>query len=130
MSSWVPPGAGTTPVSGGPGRGPRRSLVGLTQRTARCSVPACSRPIDPTRLMCRHHWYAVPKEIRDRVWATWRSGQGALSPEHGQAVREAIAACQKAGSVLQAEIACADGPARLPGRPPAGRPPAGRPPAG
>jgi hypothetical protein len=44
--------------------------------------------------MCRRHWYVVPKQIRDRVWATWRSGQGALSKEHLEAVRMAITACQ------------------------------------
>jgi hypothetical protein len=115
MNSWVPPGAGAAPVSGGPGRGPRTPLAGLAQQTARCSVPGCSRPIDPTRLMCRFHWYAVPKEIRDRVWATWRSGQGALSPEHGQAVRDAIAACQKARTALQADRLGPDDPARMPG---------------
>jgi hypothetical protein len=40
--------------------------------------------------MCRCHWYTVPKELRDLVWATWRSGQGAYSPEHQDAVRQAL----------------------------------------
>jgi hypothetical protein len=44
--------------------------------------------------MCRSHWYLVPKQIRDRVWATWRSGQGALSSEHLETVRMAITACE------------------------------------
>jgi len=34
----------------------------------------------------------VPKELRDQVWATWRSGQGALSSEHRAAVRSAVTA--------------------------------------
>ena len=46
--------------------------------------------------MCRRHWYLVPKQIRDRVWATWRSGEGALSKEHLETVRMAITACQAA----------------------------------
>jgi hypothetical protein len=45
--------------------------------------------------MCRRHWYLVPKHVRDRVWSTWRSGQGARSSEHQDAVRAAIAACQE-----------------------------------
>lgn len=46
--------------------------------------------------MCRGHWYLVPKQIRDRVWATWRSGREAASAEHQEAVRLAITACQVA----------------------------------
>jgi len=42
--------------------------------------------------MCRSHWYMVPKELRDQVWATWRSGQGAFSSEHREAVRTAVTA--------------------------------------
>jgi hypothetical protein len=34
----------------------------------------------------------VPKEHRDDVWATWRSGAGAFSNEHQDAVRTAVAA--------------------------------------
>jgi hypothetical protein len=26
-------------------------------------------------LMCRRHWFLVPKALRDRVWATYRAGQ-------------------------------------------------------
>jgi hypothetical protein len=52
--------------------------------------------IAPFRLMCRAHWYQVPKPIRDLVWATWRSGRAASSPEHTDAVRLAISACQAA----------------------------------
>jgi hypothetical protein len=57
-------------------------------------VPGCRAQIDASRLMCRSHWYLVPKQIRDRVWATWRSGQGAYSVEHLETVRMAITACQ------------------------------------
>jgi len=34
----------------------------------------------------------VPKELRDDVWATWRSGDGAFSKAHQDAVRMAVAA--------------------------------------
>ncbi len=44
--------------------------------------------------MCRTHWYLVPKQIRDQVWATWRSGRGAHSAEYLETVRMAIGACQ------------------------------------
>jgi hypothetical protein len=42
--------------------------------------------------MCRPHWYLVPKELRDQVWATWRSGQGAFSREHRETVHKAVVA--------------------------------------
>jgi hypothetical protein len=89
-----------SPIPGGPGRGPsgpRGRRLGLPRTSrwpVRCPVSGCREQIDPSRLMCRRHWYLVPKQIRDRVWATWRSGQGALSKEHLEAVRVAITACQ------------------------------------
>jgi hypothetical protein len=85
----------TNKTTGGRGRGPRGHLAPLP-RADRCPIPGCHDQIDPTRLMCRSHWYLVPKQIRDRVWATWQSGQRAFSPEHKEAVRKAIAACQAA----------------------------------
>ena len=78
-------------VTGGLGRGPRGQLSTLWSGVDCCPIPRCSCRIDPSRLMCRTHWYMVPKEHRDRVWATWRSGQGAFDQEHEDAVRVAIA---------------------------------------
>jgi hypothetical protein len=40
--------------------------------------------------MCRLHWYTVPKELRDQVWASWQSGQGAYSRAHRDAVKTAV----------------------------------------
>jgi hypothetical protein len=79
-------------VTGGLGRGPRGQLTTLRSGADHCAVPHCDNQIDPSRLMCRTHWYMVPKNLRDRVWATWRSGQGAFSGEHRDAVRLAVAA--------------------------------------
>jgi hypothetical protein len=73
----------------GCGRGPGRQLVALAQASC-CPIPGCRTQIDQSRLMCRGHWYLVPKQLRDHVWATWRSGQAARSPEHQDAVRMAI----------------------------------------
>jgi hypothetical protein len=57
-------------------------------------VPGCGDRIDPSRLMCRSHWSAVPWELRARVWATWRSGCGTCSSGHRRAVRAAVTVCQ------------------------------------
>jgi hypothetical protein len=45
--------------------------------------------------MCRAHWYRVPRQLRDEVWATWRSGEGAFSLRHLEAVRAALSALQE-----------------------------------
>ncbi len=82
-------------LTGGRGRGPGGQAVAALLPASRCPVAGCADRIDPSRLMCRRHWYQVPKAIRDRVWATWRSGAGALTAEHRDAVLAAIAACQR-----------------------------------
>ena len=114
-------------VTGGHGRGPRGRLTTLYSGVRSCPIPGCGYQIDPSRLMCRRHWYTVPKELRDRVWATWRSGHGAYSREHQEAVRGAIGAVRAA--IDQAQGGPASGPpsggAAPP--PPPGAPPQGRP---
>jgi hypothetical protein len=80
----------------GRGRGPGGQPTGLPLPVGRCPVPGCGDQIDRTHLMCRRDWYLVPEQLRDRVWATWHSGQGAASREHQQAVLKAIAGCRVA----------------------------------
>jgi hypothetical protein len=78
-----------TPLPTGVGRGPGGNRNSSPNR---CPVPSCHRPIDPSRLMCRDHWYLVPKPLRDRIWATWRSGEGARERAHRDAVLLAVGA--------------------------------------
>jgi len=84
-----------TELTGGHGRGPGAS----------CPVLGCGEQIDTSRLMCRRHWYRVPKQLRDQVWATWRSGQGVLRREHQDAVRIAIVTCQTQSSSVASSSA-------------------------
>jgi hypothetical protein len=45
-------------------------------------------------LMCRVHWYMVPKTLRDRINLLWDQCRGnvlSLDPEYFVAVREAVA---------------------------------------
>lgn len=37
-----------------------------------CPIEGCEAGRGERQLMCRAHWYKVPKELRDRVWATAR----------------------------------------------------------
>lgn len=40
-----------------------------------CHATGCRIEIPPKLMMCRCHWYMVPKMLRDRVWVTYRPGQ-------------------------------------------------------
>jgi hypothetical protein len=79
----------------GCGKGPGGQTPGLLP-PGRCPVAGCGDPIHVTRLMCRRDWNLLPRQLQDQVWATWQSGDGAASPEHQQAVLQAIAACRVA----------------------------------
>ena len=94
MTSNMIDGRMIAQLTAGRGRGPGGQPVGLSQRTGRCPISGCYEEIDPSRLMCRTHWYLVPKQSRDRVWATWRSGEGVSSRDHEDAVLMAMSACQ------------------------------------
>src|ERR1700761_3153447 len=80
------------PAGRGPGSGwlPRPGQVEPAQH--QCPVGGCQQDVRASRLMCRPHWYQVPKPVRDIVWASWRSGEAARSVEHAAAIRAAIAA--------------------------------------
>ena len=88
MASQLTAGPAAAKVEG---RGPGDLLLALGQQGA-CPVPGCCARIDSSRLMCRGHWRLVPWELRAAVWATWRSGQAASSPEHQEAVCAAVSA--------------------------------------
>lgn len=40
-----------------------------------CHARGCEKPCPPKHLMCRPHWFMVPKPLRDAVWAAYRPGQ-------------------------------------------------------
>lgn len=40
-----------------------------------CHATGCNVKVPPRMLMCRKHWYMVPKPLRDAVWAAYVPGQ-------------------------------------------------------
>jgi hypothetical protein len=50
-------------------------------------------------LACSRHWYQVPRPIRNRVFATWRDGEGAGTAEHIGAMADAIHAMSELPAV-------------------------------
>ena len=58
-----------------------------------CHAQGCSTTVPRKLFMCRKHWYQLPKDLRDAVWATYRPGQeqtGRPSPAYLKAARSAI----------------------------------------
>jgi len=41
----------------------------------RCHATGCEIEIAPRLFMCRRHWFALPRPLRDAVWKTYRAGQ-------------------------------------------------------
>lgn len=63
--------------------------------THTCHAKGCQVPVAPKMLMCRKHWYMIPKPLRDAVWAEYRPGQEIdkrPSAEYLKVMRAAIAA--------------------------------------
>jgi len=43
--------------------------------THTCHWPGCKRVVPPNMWGCKAHWFALPKVLRDRIWATYVPGQ-------------------------------------------------------
>lgn len=57
-----------------------------------CPATACTEQVPPDMLMCRAHWRLVPPADRAAVYAAWRRGAGAGTPEHTAAITAAVGA--------------------------------------
>lgn len=58
-----------------------------------CAILGCGRRIPTSQLMCREHWFMVPKPVRDRVNAAWwltPDWRALENPEYMAARQEAI----------------------------------------
>lgn len=40
-----------------------------------CHHPRCEAPVPEARFACPHHWYKLPKRLRDGIWAAYVPGQ-------------------------------------------------------
>jgi len=55
-----------------------------------CPADRCSRSVPSHMLMCRNHWFMVPKPLRDDVWDAYAGGSGVGSDAHNEAIMAAI----------------------------------------
>jgi hypothetical protein len=46
-----------------------------------CPVEGCTERHKRSLLMCRSHWYQVPKNLRDELWAAYKHS-GVLSERY------------------------------------------------
>lgn len=44
-------------------------------RPHHCHWPGCRKTVPPAMWGCFTHWSALPKRLRDKVWAAYRPGQ-------------------------------------------------------
>lgn len=44
-------------------------------RAHTCHWPGCEKYVPPAMWGCKQHWFALPKHLRDKIWATYRPGQ-------------------------------------------------------
>lgn len=51
----------------------KKARLGLRLHT--CHWPGCTKQVPPALWGCRPHWYALPKELRAKIWRTYRIGQ-------------------------------------------------------
>jgi hypothetical protein len=59
----------------------------------RCHAIGCQVEVPPRMLMCRAHWFRVPRPLQNEVWRWYRKGQEIRkdpSPEYLAAMAAAI----------------------------------------
>lgn len=44
-------------------------------RKHHCHWPGCDKQVTPAVWGCRRHWFMLPLDLRDRIWAAYRPGQ-------------------------------------------------------
>jgi len=67
-------------------------VTGTISTAHDCPATTCTRRVGRGQLLCRSHWFMVPKPLRDAVLNAWRGGLGAGSPEHAEAITAAVEA--------------------------------------
>lgn len=53
----------------------RHVLRSKQSRKHGCHWPGCKKQVPPAMWGCRPHWFALPKALRDRIWATYAPKQ-------------------------------------------------------
>lgn len=62
-------------------------------RNHTCHWLGCREQVPPAMWGCSRHWFKLPKEIRDKIWAAYNIGQ---ETDMSLVTREYLAAAQEA----------------------------------
>lgn len=46
--------------------------------------------IQRDRLMCKYHWFLIPRYMRSRIWRYWDNGRGVWTKAYAEWVEKAI----------------------------------------
>lgn len=79
--------------------------MNAVDRLTECPVDGCEICHPRNLLMCRSHWYSVPKHLREALWDAFRH-HGVISEEYLDARRAAIDAATQRDT--QATVAQSD----------------------
>jgi hypothetical protein len=41
-----------------------------------CPVTGCASGCGADQLVCKRHWFKLPKPVRDEIWRLWRNERG------------------------------------------------------
>lgn len=63
-------------------------------RSHHCHWPGCSKEVPPAMWGCKNHWFALPGNLRARIWATYVPGQE-VSGRPSKAYMDAAEAVQQ-----------------------------------
>lgn len=58
-----------------------------------CHATGCKKTVPPVMFACKHHWFMLPKMLRDAIWEHYRPGQcddWNITHEYAKAARNAI----------------------------------------
>jgi len=55
----------------------------------KCPSPGCPHKVPSHKFACHTHWFSIPKEIRDDIWAGYR--EEPLGERHTAAMEAATA---------------------------------------
>lgn len=72
-----------------------------------CHAAGCPIRVPQTMLMCKRHWFMVPRAIQSRIWATYRDGQcddWEISHAYAEAARSAVRAVAEKEGRSEEEI--------------------------
>lgn len=72
-----------------------------------CDAPGCTRTVSRGMLMCRPHWYALPRQLAHAIGAAWKEGRIRDWSAHCLEARNFLATAEPAPPRVSSEEAYA-----------------------